>query len=163
MILLAFHMPGVYVSVSCASLGKVVIKEGSPTADRVCGHPTTHKIHSIQAVNRPISQNQVSEISTVLPKLNPTSATADTSNTTTQTLPSSILKPNSTRAVYNSVHTVYQVSQNLDRSLSFETTAPSGVSADFRMTRETSTWSSVICFILFTEYCSHPSLLVLFS
>lgn len=136
MILLAFHMPGVYVSVSCASLGKVVIEEGSPTADRVCGHP---KIHSTQAVNWPISPNQVSEISTVLPKLNPTSATPDTPNTTTQTLPSSILKPNSTRAVNNSVHTVYQVSQNLDRSLSFETTAPLGVSADFRMTRETST------------------------
>ncbi|XP_053509423.1 tumor necrosis factor receptor superfamily member 21 [Ictalurus furcatus] len=118
----------------CASLGKVVIEEGSPTADRVCGHP---KIHSTQAVNWPISPNQVSEISTVLPKLNPTSATPDTPNTTTQTLPSSILKPNSTRAVNNSVHTVYQVSQNLDRSLSFETTAPLGVSADFRMTRET--------------------------
>ncbi|KAF4093844.1 hypothetical protein AMELA_G00006320 [Ameiurus melas] len=94
----------------CASLGKVVIEEGSPTADRVCGHTTTHKITSIQT-DDPISSSQVS-------------------------LSSTIHQPNSTQAVNTSVHTVLQSSLNPDTSPG-HVTAPPGVSADVRMTRET--------------------------
>ncbi|XP_034170000.2 uncharacterized protein LOC113537836 isoform X2 [Pangasianodon hypophthalmus] len=94
----------------CARLGMVVIKEGSRTADRVCGNPTTH------------------------PNLNPTT-TPSTPSTTTQRLPSSTSKSYSMPLVNRSVRTAPLFSsQNPVTSLSSETTAPPGVSAEFALT-----------------------------
>lgn len=123
MILLMSHTCRVYASVSCARLGMVVIKKGSPTSDYVCGKPPTPN------------------------------STATSLDTTAQRFSPSTHKPYSLKSVNKSVFTVlWFSSQNPVTFSSFETTTPSSVSAEVARTPEgNGTYSHVVSFRLFCE------------
>lgn len=142
MITLISHMLCVCLALSCARLGMVVIKEGSPTADRVCGKPASQPI------------------------LNPMIATPDIPYTTAPSLSPPIHKLHSVQSDNPSgLSTMLQFSsQNPVTSLASETTVPSGVSAEVAATPGgTGMYSDIIYFILFSRYFLHPSQLVLFQ
>lgn len=176
--LLISHVFCVCLTLSCASLGLVVIKEGSPIADRVCGKPAPNPVTAMPETPSIMSQSVLSSIftsqnshlktssSVSTPGLQSNSQNPDTSlaSETTATIPdtpytmtpspSSPTHKHETIQPDNATHPTSNPGSATP--LASETTT-SGRSAEVAATlRGPSMYANVTYFILFSRYFSHP-------
>lgn len=166
--LLISHVFCVCLILSCASLGLVVIKEGSPIADRVCGKPAPNPVTAMPETPSSMSQSVLSSIFTSVstPGLQSNSQNPDTSlaSETTATIPDTPYtmtpSPSSTihkRETIQPDNATHPTSNQSSATLLASETTSSGRHAEVAATlRGPSMYANVTYFILFSRYFSHP-------
>lgn len=175
--LLISHVFCVYLTLSCASLGLVVIKEGSPIADRVCGKPAPNPATAMPETPSIMSQSVLSSIFTSQnsqlktssvstlglqsnsqnPDTSLASETTATISDTPYTMTPSPSSPIHKRETIQPDNATHPTSNQSSATLLASETTPSGRSAEVAATlREPSMYANVTYFILFSRYFSHP-------